>query len=260
MVTYDSIIKNSDPVSYLRALEDDGLLTIEFPELADLNMKVPAGYHHKNNWYHTLQVLDNALTLNPTDGTLHLAALLHDVGKPAVRRFEKNGVVTFYNHEHVGARTAASLLRSSHSTEEITDVKHLITLHMRAYGFKDALWTHSAVRRLMTDAGNSLQLERLLVIFRSDLTTKHASKRNRVLSAIQALEDAFYEVKAVDEKAALRPAFDGHELMRLTGLSEGRELGQLMKFLKADERIHFSHAEALEALRIEFPNVVFHEV
>lgn len=255
MVTYVEVAEAADPVQFIRDLEDAGQLGEYFPELEALKMEIPAGYHHKDNYFHSLLVLSQALEREggTPDAVLRIAALTHDIGKPATRKFEGGGKVTFWNHEGVGATAMKKRLKGSYEDNFRTDVSHLIRLHMRAYGFSDSPWSDSAVRRLMTDAGSSKQLERLVTIFYSDLTTRNKRQKMQTMAAIARLEEAFARVKESDARAALRPALDGRELMAVTGLPQGRELGQLMKFLNRDEMVTLSRQEALAALQEAFP-------
>lgn len=247
-----------DPVRELRELiRTDELRAFE-PALADLKMAIPTGYHHKDNLDHSVRVLERAIEreANGPDLILRTAALLHDIGKPATRKFEGKGVVTFRNHETVGARQAQSRLKThGYSKADRALIERLVALHMRAFGFGEVEWTDSAVRRLATDAGSIEALDRLIVVFYSDLTTKHERKRRRVEDGIARLEDALARVRAKDERAALRPALNGDELMALTGMKPGREFGQLMRFLNSDEGVTLTRDEALAELRVRFPEV-----
>ena len=256
MMTYLELARTEDPVRVLEDLSKAGQLGEYFPELEALKLPIPAGYHHKDNWLHSLKVLDNALAREGSkpDYTLRVAALTHDVGKPSTRKFAGKGKVTFWNHETAGAKLMKRALKAETVEASFTeDVSHLISLHMRAYGFGDVEWSASAVRRLMAEAGSELQLSRLVTIFYADLTTANSRKKARVEGAIARLEDAFALVKEKDARSALRPALDGNEVMKLTGLKQGRELGALMRFLNSDEGVTLSREEALTALKKKFP-------
>lgn len=262
-MTYRELVLSSDPVGHLLALEESGELGEVFPELAALKMSLPRGYHHKDNWLHSLQVLEGAMEQEEggPDALLRVAALLHDVGKPATRKFLGRGQVTFRHHEHVGARMASKLLQETFPQGEREEIVRLISLHMRAYGFGEVVWTDAAVRRLATDAGSEEALGRLLKLFRADLTTGNGKKKARILGGLDRLEEAFLRVREGDFLKARRPALNGHELMALTGLQEGPALGQLMKFLGQEEVITLERGEALKALAGAFPEwaVVFLE-
>lgn len=247
---------SSDPETTLRGFARSGDLSALEPSLAALRMSIPKGYHHKDNLEHSIRVLARAAereTRGP-DLILRTAALFHDVGKPATRKFEGNGVVTFWNHELVGARQVRKILkRHGYTSQQIEEVSRLVALHMRAYGFSDTVWTDSAVRRLTTAAGSEALLDKLLILFVSDLTTKNDKKRRRIERGINRLADAIAEVREKDERAMARPALNGHDVMELTGLSQGPELGRIMKFLNNDTLVTKDRDAALEALRVEFP-------
>lgn len=247
-------MQSPDPVALLRDVESAGQLNEYFPELHALKMPLRPGYRHKDNWLHTLQVLDNALSLGGHDERLIIAAVTHDVGKPKTRRFGNPGVVTFQGHEVVGANMATSVLQKQGFTPAVVqDVSHLVRLHMRAFGFGDTKWSESGVRRLAHDTGGEEQMGRLLTVFRSDLTTKRADKRAKVLGGIARLEDAIEEVRSKDARKALRPALSGDEIMALTGLKPSRELGVVMKFLNSDEIVSLDQDDALAATKAKFP-------
>lgn len=253
-----SLLLSDDPVRKLRELElADNLHALE-PALAALHMEIPRGYQHKDNWEHSLRVLENAIAQEGStpDLLLRTTALLHDIGKPATRKFGKPGVVTFRDHETVGARQARGLLTGhGYDKAERAMIGRLVSLHMRAYGFGEVAWSDSAVRRLTVDAGDEQAMGRLIVIFYSDLTTKNDRKRKRITEGIKKLESAIERVRVSDERLALRPALDGRELMELFGLSPGPELGRLTRFLSSEEGIYLSRAEALDALKLRFPEV-----
>lgn len=253
-----NFLLRDDPVSDLWRMVERGTVEELEPALAALKMEIPKGYHHKDNLGHTVRVLEKAIS-RETDGPdliLRTAAVLHDIGKPATRKFGKPGVVTFRNHEYVGAKQARNLLKEhGYTVAERDQIHHLITLHMRAYGFGDTKWTDSAVRRLATDAGSLEALDRLIVVFYSDLTSTNVKKVRKIEDGIKRLEEALARVREGDERRALRPAIDGNELMDLTGMRPGPEFGKLMKFLNSDEGVKLSREDALAALRVRFPEV-----
>lgn len=243
------LLMGADPVSELWMLVNNGEIVDLEPSLAKLRMPIPKGWRHKDNLGHTVRVLERAIDreINGPDLVLRTAAVFHDIGKPATRKFPRPGKVTFDGHEIVGQRMSKNLLdKHGYSEAEIDEIGTLIRLHMRAYGFNDRNWTDSGVRRLATDAGNLETLDRLIVVFYSDLTTMNDKKRIKIEDGIKKLEDVLAAVRAKDERAAMRPALDGFQVMELTGLPRGRELGTLMKFLNSDEGIALSEDEAME--------------
>src|SRR5690606_33436038 len=143
-------------------------------------------------------------------------ALLHDIGKPATRRFERGGV-TFHHHDVVGAKLARMRLRALRfDNETVRQVSRLIELHLRFFGYSDQAWTDSAVRRYVRDAGD--QLERLHILTRADVTTRNRRKAERLEHAYDDIERRITELQAEEELAAVRPELDGEDIMRILGL------------------------------------------
>lgn len=239
----------SDPAAELRTLVESGTLHDLEPALAELKMDIPRGFHHKDNLEHSIRVLDGAVE-RETDGAdlvLRTAALFHDIGKPPTRKFGARKSVTFDGHENVGAGMVKRILRKhGFSKQEIKDISLLVRLHMRSHGFSENDWTDSAVRRLITDVGDENLLEKLIIIFYADCTTTNSKKRNAHYRALDHMRGEIKRVQALDARKALRPALNGHEVMELTGLSQGRELGQIMRYLNSDEGVALSREEAVE--------------
>lgn len=240
----------ADPVAELyEMVEEPGMKTLRafLPEIADLRMEIPTGAHHKDNLVHSIQVLENAIA-RETDGAdliLRTAALYHDVGKPATRKFGARKSVSFDGHETVGARMMKKIL-SPHGFDkkEIAEIHLLIKNHMRAHGFAEQKWTDSGVRRIIAEVPDAKTLDRLIVIFYADVTSKHKKNRDAVYRSVDMFVEALAEVREKDARKALRPAIDGNEVMEMTGLTPSRELGMIMKFLNSDEGIALSREEA----------------
>ena len=164
------------------------------------------------------------------DLVLRLAALLHDIGKPATRRIEPGGVVTFHHHDVVGAKLAAKRLRALRfDNDTIAAVSKLIELHLRFFGYTDGAWTDSAVRRYVRDAGDLL--DRLHVLTRADVTTRNRKKADRLSFAYDDLEERIAAIAEAEGIAAVRPDLDGEEIMRILDLKPGREVGEAYRFL-----------------------------
>jgi poly(A) polymerase len=218
-------------------LVDSGLADHVLPEVPALRLEVDEHHHHKDVYQHSLTVLEQAIGYekerhpgSPPDVILRLAALLHDIGKPATRRFEPGGVVSFYHHDVVGAKLAKKRLTALRFDKATVDsVARLIELHLRFFGYSDAQWTDSAVRRYVRDAGG--ELERLHMLTRADVTTRNRRKADRLGFAYDDLEQRIAELQAQEELAAVRPDLDGEQVMRLLGLKPGREVGQALAFL-----------------------------
>lgn len=247
------ILSGKNPGAVLRALYAAGKLGAIDPSLPALRMEIPKGYNHKDNLEHSFRVLENAISREPkgTDIILRTAALFHDIGKPATRKFGPRGVVTFENHEVVGAKMVRSILRNhDYSKDEIKVISRLVFLHMRSHNFDSAGWTDSAVRRFMTDAGELF--DRLVILFYADVTSGVPATRARVHESIDTLVAEANRVRSEDARKALRPAVDGHAVMNRYGLAPGRELGQVMKFLNSDEGIALSEDEVFVIIEDKF--------
>lgn len=243
------------PVEALRKMDSNGTLAEFEPALADLRMPMKKGYHHKDNLTHSIQVLENAIAReeNGADLILRTAALFHDIGKPATRKFNGRKSVTFDGHEYVGSKMVKRILsKHDYNKNEIAEISKIVSLHMRSHGFGEGDWTDSAVRRLMNDAGNDEILERLIIVFYADATTANKAKLERHHKGIEKLKNEIIRVRKEDARKALRPALNGNEVMELMNLTPGRELGSIMKFLNSDEGVHLSKDEAIQTIREKF--------
>jgi poly(A) polymerase len=236
----------------LEVLVDTGLADVVLPELPALRMAADEHGQHKDVYAHTLQVLDQAIALE-TEGpdlVLRWAAVLHDVGKPATRRFEPGGQVTFHHHEAVGAKLARKRLQALRYPNQLVDeVAQLVFLHLRFYGYGRGEWTDSAVRRYVVDAGPLL--DRLHKLVRSDCTTRNKRKAEGLATSYDALEARIASLRAQEELDAIRPDLDGHEIMTVLGIPPGPRVGQAYRYL-LDLRLEhgpLGHDRAVTALR-----------
>ena len=181
---------------------------------------------------------------------LRLAAILHDIGKPATRRFEAGGVVTFHQHDVVGARITRNRLKAlKYDKATIRDVSRLVALHQRFHGYGEQVWTDSAVRRYITDAGPLL--ERLHRLTRADCTTRNVKKAHRLAAAYDDLETRIKELKAQEELDAVRPELNGDEIMEILGIPAGPEVGKAYRFMLTYRMEHgpVGHDNAITVLR-----------
>ena len=225
------------PRAGLELLVSTGLAGRVIPELPALQLQVDEHHHHKDVYQHSLTVLEQAIDLErerhpgeKPDLILRLAALLHDSGKPATKRIEPGGVVTFHHHDVVGAKLAAKRLRELRFDKEtIGSVAKLIELHLRFFGYTEGAWTDSAVRRYVRDAGPLL--ERLHILTRADVTTRNRRKADRLAFAYDDLEDRIAVLSEQEGIAAIRPELDGQQIMKLLGLAPGPEVGAAYNFL-----------------------------
>ena len=212
-----------------------GLADRVLPELPALRLEVDEHHRHKDVYEHSLTVLDQAIALEKRRGhapdlVLRLAALLHDIGKPATRRFEDGGKVSFHHHDVVGAKLARKRLRKLHfSNDEVKHICQLVELHLRFHGYGEGDWTDSAVRRYVRDAGD--QLERLHILTRADCTTRNRRRASSLRAAYDHLEERIEVLSEQEELEAMRPDLNGEQIMALLGIDPGPAVGQAYKYL-----------------------------
>ncbi len=201
------------------------------PELSDLQgVETVDGHRHKDNFYHTLQVLDNLVEMTwnrPCADTLWLrwAALLHDVAKPMTKRFSQRTGWTFHGHEDVGSRLIPKLFKELRlpTDERMKYVQEMIRLHHRPVALVDEDVTDSAVRRLLIEAGE--HVDDLMTLVRADVTSKNPRRVRRYLEAFDRVEEKFKEVEEKDRLRNFQPPVDGHEIMDVLGIDEGVSIG-----------------------------------
>jgi poly(A) polymerase len=248
---FSKLMLGADPITGLRLLVETGLADRFLPELSGLKLEIDEHAQHKDVYEHTLRVVANAISLE-TDGpdlTLRLAALMHDVGKPATKTIAPDGRVSFHHHELVGARMTKQRLKALRYPKDlISDVVELVALHLRFYGYGQGEWTDSAVRRYVTDAGPLL--DRLHKLTRSDCTTRNRRKAATLSSNYDALEARIARIQAEEDLARVRPDLDGNAIMELLGLPPGPLVGQAWRHLKELrlDRGPLDHDEAVAAL------------
>jgi tRNA adenylyltransferase len=231
------LLSSDHPRAGIRLLVDTGLADRVLPEIPALRLEIDEHHHHKDVYEHTLTVVDQAIDYErerhpgaAPDVVLRLAALLHDIGKPATRRLEPGGAVSFHHHDIVGAKLARKRLRALRfDNETIAAVSRLVELHLRFFGYADGAWTDSAVRRYVRDAGD--QLERLHELTRADVTTRNRRKADRLGFAYDDLEHRISALQQQEELDAVRPDLDGTDVMRILGVRPGPEVGRAMKYL-----------------------------
>jgi len=231
------LLATDDPVRGIRLLVETGLIDEFLPEVPALRLEVDEHHHHKDVYEHSLTVLRQAIELEASrhpdaapDVPLRLAALLHDIGKPATRRLEPGGGVTFYHHDIKGARLARKRLQALRFDSDTTSVvTRLIELHLRFFGYAEGAWTDSAVRRYVRDAGD--ELERLHILTRADVTTRNARKAGRLARAYDDIERRIVELSEREQLDAMRPELDGNRIQEVLGIPPGREVGEAYRFL-----------------------------
>jgi poly(A) polymerase len=235
----EKLLLAPDPRAGLELLVNTGLAAHVLPELPALKLEIDEHHRHKDVYEHSLIVLEQAIELEDPPGgpvprpdlVLRLAAILHDIGKPATRRFEGGGGVSFHHHEMVGAKLTAKRLKALRFDKDtIAQVSKLVELHLRFHGYGDGAWTDSAVRRYVADAGPLL--ERLHKLTRSDCTTRNKRKAARLGAAYDDLEQRIERLRGEEELDAVRPDLDGNQIMEILGIPAGRDVGVAWKFLK----------------------------
>jgi poly(A) polymerase len=231
------LLLTDKPRAGIELLVRTGIAALVLPEIPALRLEVDEHHHHKDVYEHSLTVLEQAIELEqernpgqPGDLTLRLAALLHDIGKPATRQLEPGGAVSFHHHDLVGAKLSVKRMKALRFDKETTqNVARLIELHLRFFGYSDAAWSDSAVRRYARDAG--ALLERLHILTRADVTTRNKRKADRLAFAYDDLENRITELSQAEEMAAIRPDLNGEEIMAILGIPAGRDIGEAYNYL-----------------------------
>lgn len=208
-----------------------GLLKYILPELAAMRgVEVMHGRGHKDNFYHTLEVLDNVAAATPNILT-RWAALLHDIAKPVTKRWDDNIGWTFHNHNFIGAKMVPKIFSrlTLPMGQEMRFVQKLVELHMRPIALVEDEVTDSAVRRLMNYAEDTLT--DLMILARADITSKNLEKKQRFLDNFDLVEQKFATVSALDADRAFRPALNGNDIMAMFSLPQGKQVGVIMSAL-----------------------------
>ena len=228
----NKIMKSAQPSRGFVDLQRSGLLNLIFPELAALDIvETKNGRAHKNNFYHTLEVLDN-VAKKSDNLWLRWAALLHDIGKTRSKRWDPALGWTFHNHNFLGAKMVPEIFRRLKEPMDMKMkyVQKLVDLHMRPIVIADEVVTDSAVRRLLNDAGDDI--DDLMTLCEADITSKNQVRKRQFLENFRMVREKIADLKERDYKRLLQPVIDGNEIMEMFHLKPCREVGALKQCLK----------------------------
>lgn len=233
-VELDKMLLGADPVAGIELMVQTGMGDVVVPEVGGMRMAIDEHHQHKDVYQHSLTVLRQAIELEEpghADLVLRWAALLHDIGKPATRRHEPDGGVSFHHHEVVGAKMVRKRMRTlKYSKQMIDDVSQLVYLHLRFHGYGEGRWTDSAVRRYVADAGPLLP--RLHKLVRADCTTRNKRRAAKLQANYDSLEQRIAELAAKEDLARVRPDLDGNAIMEILGIPAGPQVGEAWNHLK----------------------------
>jgi len=247
----NKIMMTRTPSKGLVDLQRCGLLQLILPELAALDIvETRNGRAHKNNFHHTLEVLDNVCRRSD-NLWLRWAALMHDIGKPRSKRWDALAGWTFHNHNYLGAKMVPEIFRRLKLPldNKMKYVRKMVDLHMRPIAIADDEVTDSAVRRLMNDAGDDI--DDLMTLCEADITSRNQIRKARFLENFRIVREKLADLKEKDYRRLLQPVIDGNEIMEMFGLKPSVEVGCLKKFLKdavLDNRVPNERGPLMELL------------